>query len=834
MNLILNEPCGVDAFFEGGGKGSAQVVADRISEQLRNPSQLKRPDGSNGGYPVSIIGLNGCWGCGKSNVIELVRQNFSGSKDQANFVFFEYDLWGHRLDLTRKMFLEELIDFLCDEKNDIDAEFKEDVKRLTGKTVERESVDALSIPAIICALGFLSLPFLQLAADLFKEGVAEVFHWGALIVSFAFWGCLVLDLSRRRTLKVAFSRVMGVARGVSPARIDFEHEIEPSIGRFTNFLREVVGKLGQKKKTLVVILDNMDRLLPEEVVKCLAAIHILFAEKRQRRPHNFKVIVPYDAVKVGSVFAKIMNTDINDAHDYFQRTFDVTYGVSQQFGSRWEAFFDRCYEIVSMGDVLAESQRDIVRQTIDSLVPVEKRSPRKLIAILNEISEVWNTMSKISEGIGLRDVALFVCAWPKFDSDIPYKDMKPCIWKEEDTKVSVIVPMADRMSIDDLIVSGAFIPNSSYVENNYARNNNAKIAIASLVYQVEDSNELMLPFFVLKAMEEGTSCDLQKHLRKQGFDYAYRYALGKVNILHLDKVPMALRDCPANSMCWDEFYELRGVDLVKMHRKEATMLEESERITLTHISDWAGYAQELRNHAEDIPKRLSIAISIESALQEKKQTQVNSVPAKLVSPEEFRGILLVCERQYNLLNVTCDWAAFDRYCAELVGREGFWAHFYPLRFLEHTIAVQLEKTRQSIERCDIPLELPTLDYYLGVLENISEGIVWREFDRNVCDAYTTWMADPKNLIQYNLSTDNMECRVVALALRYGGFPWNVKEIDELINKKNGWESVCVEDELLEMSDHYLSRAQLFKRVQELNRPEPLFQNVLNRLKRDVD
>ena len=73
---------------------------------------------------------------------------------------------------------------------------------------------------------------------------------------------------------------------------------------------------------------------------------------------------------------------------------------------------------------------------------------------------------------------------------------------------------------------------------------------------------------------------------------------------------------------------------------------------------------------------------------------------------------------------------------------------------------------------------------------------------------------------------------MALALRYGGFPWNVKEIDEFINKKNGWESVCAEDELLEMSDHYLSRAQLLKRLQELNRPEPLFQNVLNRLKKE--
>ena len=66
MNLILNELCGADAFFGGGGKGSARVVADRISEQLRNPSQFTRPDGSDCGYPVSIIGLNGCFGCGNS------------------------------------------------------------------------------------------------------------------------------------------------------------------------------------------------------------------------------------------------------------------------------------------------------------------------------------------------------------------------------------------------------------------------------------------------------------------------------------------------------------------------------------------------------------------------------------------------------------------------------------------------------------------------------------------------------------------------------------------------------------------------------------------------
>ena len=255
MNLILNEPCGVDAFFRGGGKGSAQVVADRISEQLRNPSQLKRTDGTDSGYPVSIIGLNGCWGSGKSNVIELVKQNFSGSKDQANFVFFEYDLWGHRLDLTRKMFLEELIDFLCDEKSDVDAEFKGDVKKLTGKTVEREHVDMLSVPAIICVLGFLSLPFLQLAADLFKERFAGTFHWVALVVSFAIWGCLVLDLSRRRTLKDAFSRVMSVARGVSPSSIDFEHEIEAI--STDDLTKEQIIANGEKE--VRVILEDIEK-----------------------------------------------------------------------------------------------------------------------------------------------------------------------------------------------------------------------------------------------------------------------------------------------------------------------------------------------------------------------------------------------------------------------------------------------------------------------------------------------------------------------------------------------------------------------------------------------
>lgn len=833
MNLILNEPCGVDVFFEGGGKGSAQVVADQISEQLRNPSQLKRPDESACGHPVSIIGLNGCWGCGKSNVIELVKQNLRLSKNRANFVFFEYDLWGHRLDLTRKMFLEELIEFLCDEKHYIDAKFKEDVKRLTGRTVERERVDVLSIPAIICALGFLLLPFLQLAADLFKESVAGVFQWGALIVAFAFWGCLVLDLSRRRTLKVAFSRVMDVARGVSPAGIDFEHEIEPSIGRFTKFLREVVGKLGQKKKNLVVILDNMDRLLPEEVIKCLAAVHILFAEKREKWRSNLKIIVPYDATRVGKIFAKTMDSDALMADDYFRRTFDVVYRLSPQLGSGWEQFFDKCYDIVAEGDEKAQKGKEEVREVLDYLVPVAERTPRKLISIFNEVAAIRNTMKNVKD-VRMKDIAVYACAWPKCGleetllcQDAGEDDSMDDKAKEHTKKQKC------PTTIDDLILGGGFIANPTYREFVYKKEYEAIYSIAAIVYQ-EDAKEFFLRKWLFDALTNGKSERVGELAKMLGFETAFHAVLSNdIKIDNITNVPVALEGLKDDQQnFWDDFYNVQKDALMTLHRGDAEMLQEFERVVLRHITRWWEYAQELRDASKNIRTKYGIAISIESVLQESGRTQVNSVRSKMVSSDEFRAALKYCRHDYNLLNICCDWDELDEEGAESFDKDGWWEHFNGLRYLSHDVAIRLKKTKCKMECCAIPMEMPRLDIYFGILENITDGVISRNCNRDVCSVYTQWLADPNSSVAYGSSVDRMESRVVALALRYGGFPWNVKEIDEFINKKNGWESVCAEDELLEMSDHYLSRAQLLKRLQELNRPEPLFQNVLNRLKKE--
>lgn len=389
-------------------------------------------------------------------------------------------------------------------------------------------------------------------------------------------------------------------------------------------------------------------------------------------------------------------------------------------------------------------------------------------------------------------------------------------------------------TIDDLIVEGGFIENGQYRDFVYGTDEKAKLAIATIVYQVKDSREVILRRLICAALTDGKPKQPERMGRLSGmlgFATAFRAAiLNDINIGNVDKVPHALEGLKTNrQVCWDEFFEIQKDALIALHQSSATMLQEFERIVLKNISDWAQYAKKLRDKSEDNTEMSRVANSIESVLQESKRTQENSVEAELVSPGAFIDLLTVFERRYKLANQYCDWEKLDEHCVERVGE---WRYLYSLRFLAHEMAIRLVETRKKIENCEAPMEMPSLDYYLGILENVTEGQVSCKLSDSVCDVYTKWMNDADNLVRYNLCTDSMECRVVALALRYGGFPWNVKEIDEFINKKNGWESVCAEDELLEMSDHYLSRAQLLKRLQELNRPEPLFQNVLNRLKKE--
>ena len=108
IKLLNNEPCRKDAF-----EGQAhQNIAEHVSRIIKEDDERH------------IIGIEGGWGSGKSNLISLVNISLNGANvydkgfDHKNslYPFFVYDAWGHQADFQRRAILEELTHDLTIEK----------------------------------------------------------------------------------------------------------------------------------------------------------------------------------------------------------------------------------------------------------------------------------------------------------------------------------------------------------------------------------------------------------------------------------------------------------------------------------------------------------------------------------------------------------------------------------------------------------------------------------------------------------------------------------------------------------------------------------------------
>ena len=96
--FISNQPSGNDKF-EGA---SQERLSKAISEHFKNI------DSKNDLCIPRIVGIEGTWGSGKSNVVKLLEQKLK----ENGYFFYEYDAWGNQEDLQRRSLLEQLTDKL--------------------------------------------------------------------------------------------------------------------------------------------------------------------------------------------------------------------------------------------------------------------------------------------------------------------------------------------------------------------------------------------------------------------------------------------------------------------------------------------------------------------------------------------------------------------------------------------------------------------------------------------------------------------------------------------------------------------------------------------------
>ena len=127
--IVSTAPCN-DDWFEGQ---SHRRIANKIADVILDDNQY------------GIIGIDGGWGSGKSNLVGLTEDAVNkriteeyeskSKNEKRKYVFVTFDAWAHHTDYLRRSLLEEFIKSLIDQ-NVLDESWFENIDKLLAKVRE--------------------------------------------------------------------------------------------------------------------------------------------------------------------------------------------------------------------------------------------------------------------------------------------------------------------------------------------------------------------------------------------------------------------------------------------------------------------------------------------------------------------------------------------------------------------------------------------------------------------------------------------------------------------------------------------------------------------------
>lgn len=423
--FIKNDVCGEDLFEGKSHEDTAKAIKNIITSK----------------DSCSIIGIDGGWGSGKSNLVKLVENEIYSDKDliKDNYRFFTYDAWGHQEDLQRRSILEELIDDLIVEKristtNDckrqevvvlpavLEDRWTIKLEKLLAKRRKNttETVPKIGVGIIISALVLILTPIASIIAEWISESCVS----GRMIVTSLpiITGFIYLYFTAKKNIKKreesitmqgALAEMFLLYKDEVKTTTAYENisEKEPTSREFKKWMIEIDKDLDDR--ALVVIFDNMDRLPKAKVQELWATIHTFFADASFK---NIKVIVPFDRMHIISAF-KAENTDnllktgkdtepkqslsICYGDDYINKTFDIIFRVAPPTMSNWRDYFATKWQVVFGEHEIVDSRTLQIFDANTTLL-----TPRKINAFINEIASI-KQMGYASD-IPCEYIALFV------------------------------------------------------------------------------------------------------------------------------------------------------------------------------------------------------------------------------------------------------------------------------------------------------------------------------------------------------------------------------------------------------------------------------------------
>jgi hypothetical protein len=367
--------------------GSQNKTAKSIVEHIRMHSA-----------DFKLVGLDGNWGSGKSNVIHIIQNQLGES-----YHLFIYDAWSHQEDLQRRSFLEELTEELSGSKV-LTQKWDKKLKDLLAKKQEKvfKTIPRLNTAIIFSVVVAILLPFANALSEVVKpQGWKLVIASFPLIAAIIVW--VIASIKKKKALGVELLYLY-TEKSLEEVTTETISESEPSVREFRNWMNELSNDLS---KNLVIVFDNMDRLPVEKVQSMWTLIHTFFSVTTYKK---ISAIVPFDRKHIREAFKEKNDSDFEKTNHFINKTFSVIFNVSPPVLTDWKAFFTTKY-LEAFGETEA-TEYLYVRNIFDLYTSVI--TPRKIIAFINDLVTqklVWKS------DISLRYMAVFVLKKEQILSD---------------------------------------------------------------------------------------------------------------------------------------------------------------------------------------------------------------------------------------------------------------------------------------------------------------------------------------------------------------------------------------------------------------------------------
>lgn len=720
--LLSKAPCNDDLFEGGAHKKLAGVIA----EELRNDPSC------------AIIGIDGGWGSGKSNLVGMVENILTDETNPdllGKYHFFTYDAWGHQNDLPRRTILEELTSEITSGEDPIleSQDWKERLDNLLAKKKHTSTkvVPRLNFAIIAIVLMTALTPFVAAIADKISTPEGKLIFTSLVYVGFLAFVvtkqiCNMRKYGQSINVENFFTELFLLYKDKIKEDVKFEtiSEKEPSTKQFKEWMFDVNADLKKRNKILVVIIDNMDRLPKLKVQELWAALHSFFAEERYS---NIRVIVPFDRAHIRNAFqSEDIKTDKEEiavyGDDFINKTFYVVYSVPPPIMTGWMHYFRERWKDAFGKQTNVDNS---VLQVYDMLT--KEHSPRKIIAFINQFVTIRNLCEDSVED---KYIALYIFGRKKITED-PLKE----------------------------ILNPSYLGSLDFL---YAEDDRMKECISSLYFQlpIENAMDVVFTREVTLDLDESKTDMLDRLKSTAKYWEILNHSI--TNVTNIENATFALNKhfgtetSERHSQVWEALYKKSNLGSAVQDK----IYHEYHNILMQNIMDKEGYYKHLVTvyHANigegfDLNNYLEGIDALRESIGEMEDDYVLKQNTE-ISPEPFLKLLVERESDYLEYGLNVNHASFDEYLDGLELGEIADTSFYSYVKGKIKLPKYVEKVKQLFKDNVNNLSIET-----NLLKRVKE-IEERPFNIN------TYFSDGQlyNLCNSLTEKDNLYPDVIAMMI----------------------------------------------------------------------